>query len=105
MTETHRALIPTCRHSLKVKVLLGDVIARAKLSVSLSSCLACTANAGYIVRISSAANLITILTNFGGYKTLRSRLDQLQGMRFDAYGGYHYATPPPNHSRVTGVLL
>jgi len=71
VTDTHRALIPTCRHSLKVKVLLGDVIARAKLSVSLSSCLACTANAGYIVRISSAANLITILTNFGGYKTFR----------------------------------
>jgi len=34
----------------------------------------CTVNGGFIVRISSGGSLITILTNFGGYKTFRLRL-------------------------------
>jgi len=63
------------------------------LSLGLSRCLACTANAGCTARISSAGNLITILTNFGGYKTFRPRLTNycrecvpaIQG-GVDAYG-------------------
>jgi len=65
------------RHSLKVRTGWRNMSCKIRpitLSLGLSRCLACTANAGCTVRISSADNSITILTNFGGYKTFRPLL-------------------------------
>jgi len=98
VTDAHRALIPTCRHSLKVCSgwrHSSCKIRTISLSLWLPRCLACTANDGCTVRISSAGNLITILSNFGGYKTFRPRLTKycrecVPGIPggVDAYGNY-----------------
>ena len=44
------------------------------LSLSLTVSVSCLYRKRWLHRISSAGNLITILTNFGGYKTFRPRL-------------------------------
>jgi len=70
-TDAYCALIPTCRHSLKVRSEWRHSSCKTRsLSLYLSlwpyRCLACTANAGCTVRISSACNLITICQTLGG---------------------------------------
>jgi len=63
---------------------------------TLFDCLACTANDGCTVRISSAAYLITILSNFGGYKTFRPWLTKYcRGCVPGIPGGVDW-TPPGN---------
>jgi len=73
-TDAHCALILSCWHSLKLWMTSQLVQNKDYHSLWLSRCLACTTNAGCTVRISSTGNLVTILTNFRGYKTLRPRL-------------------------------
>jgi len=54
-------------------------------------CLACTANAGCTVGISSAGNLLTILTNFGGIRHFVPGWPNTAG---DAFPGSQVALTP-----------
>jgi len=65
VTDAHHALIPTCRHSLKVHS--GWQYSSYKIrtiTLSLNAWVSCLYRKRWLHR--SAGNLITILTNFGG---------------------------------------
>ena len=70
VADTHRALIPTCRHSLKVcsgwRHSSCKKKTRLSQSLGLFRCLACTANADCTIHVCSAGNLITIIDKLWG---------------------------------------
>ena len=65
VTDTHHALIPTCRHSLKVHSGWRHSSCKIRtITLSLNVWVSCLYHKRWLHR--SASNLATILTNFGG---------------------------------------